>query len=275
MKAAAFDYLRPGSLPEALRALDDASASAKLVAGSQSLGPMLNLRLARPARLIDISRLEELKGLSVERDEIRVGAAVTHATIEDEKSGDPTMRWLASVAGGIAYRAIRNRGTMGGSIAHADPAADWPLVLTALSATVRIAGVAGERPVHFGDFMSGPFTTAVGANEIITEFRLPRASASARFGYFKFCRKIGEFAEASAAAVFDRERGVARIALGALSGAPRPLPDLASEVARLGKPACTEDAVASSVQRVIGTENPLHSRMVTTAVMRALQQVFS
>ena len=150
MKAAAFEYTRPGSLQEALRALRAHEGRAKLMAGGQSLGPMLNLRLARPPVVIDISGLAELRTVTRQDGGLRVGAAVTHAEIEDGVHellrGTP----LQQVAPGIAYRAIRNRGTLGGSLAHADPAADWVLTMVGLGATLEIAGGRGPHAAGAG-----------------------------------------------------------------------------------------------------------------------------
>jgi carbon-monoxide dehydrogenase medium subunit len=125
MKAAVFDYVAPRSLGEAVKAIAS-SDGAKLIAGGQSLGPMLNLRLARPRLLVDISRIDALQQIESRRDSLWIGAATTHARLEDEADG-----MLQAVAGGIAYRSVRNRGTIGGSMAHADPAADWPLARNA------------------------------------------------------------------------------------------------------------------------------------------------
>lgn len=261
------------TLSEAVGALARAADTAKLVAGSQSLGPMLNLRLVRPSVLIDVSRLDELRHVNGSRDEHRIGAAVTHAEIEDHAGDDVTMRCLASVASGIAYRSIRNRGTIGGSMAHADPAADWPLALPALGATVCLAGPKGERSIAAAEFMTGPFGTVMNADEIITEFRIPRLSAAARFGYFKFCRKVGEFPESSAAALFDPERNVARLFVGALSGVPRPLAELAQDVAARGSVA--DDTVAAHVKDALGGGDAGHTRMIVSVVKRALQRALS
>ncbi len=146
MKPAAFDYLRPRDLGEALVALRSGAGEAKPIAGGQSLGPMLNLRLARPKLLVDVSRIRGTAEQVVdEGDGWRIGAAVTHAELEDRPLAgcEP----LARVARLIAYRAVRNRGTVGGSLAHADPAADWPLVFATLDAQVRVAGPSGTREV--------------------------------------------------------------------------------------------------------------------------------
>jgi carbon-monoxide dehydrogenase medium subunit len=141
MKPAAFDYIRPKTLGEAAAALA-ANNFAKLLAGGQSLGPMLNLRLIRPGLLIDISQIEEIQQVEETATTWRIGAGVTHAQLEDAKL--PGAELLSTVAGDIAYRSIRNRGTIGGSLAHADPAGDWPLALAALDARVTVRGSDGR-----------------------------------------------------------------------------------------------------------------------------------
>src|SRR5579862_2850801 len=139
MKPAPFAYQRPANLGEATAALSGDDPDVKAIAGGQSLGPMMNLRLARPSRLVDISRLPELRAVSDGRDAAAIGAAVTHAEIEDGDAPDPLHGFLRHVAGGIAYRAVRNRGTIGGSLAHADPSADWLSALMAADARVVAA----------------------------------------------------------------------------------------------------------------------------------------
>lgn len=179
MKAAAFEYTRPGSLQEALRALRAHEGRAKLMAGGQSLGPMLNLRLARPPVVIDISGLAELRTVTRQDGGLRVGAAVTHAEIEDGVHellrGTP----LQQVAPGIAYRAIRNRGTLGGSLAHADPAADWVLTMVGLGATLEIAGPDGVRMLPAQDYMQGAYTTGLREDELIAAVHVPEAAGGA------------------------------------------------------------------------------------------------
>ena len=139
MKPAPFDYARPSTLSDAI-ALLRSEGSVKLLAGGQSLGPMLNLRLVQPDLLVDIAAVPELLRIETEGDGLLIGACVTHADIEDGRVPDPTGGALPAVAGAIAYRAVRNRGTIGGSLAHADPAADWPLALAALGADGRVLG---------------------------------------------------------------------------------------------------------------------------------------
>jgi carbon-monoxide dehydrogenase medium subunit len=220
MKAAAFDFAVADTVAVALEHL--LAADAKPLAGGQSLGPMMNLRLARPAMVVELSRVAELRRTMDEGVAVLYGAATTHAEIEDGAVPDATPGWLAAIAGGIAYRAVRNRGTIGGSLAHADPAADWLVTLTALGAEVVLAGPGGERVVSMPGFVTGPFSTVLAQGEVVRGVRVPRPGAGARWGYWKFTRKIGEFAKASAAVLLDGARS--RIAVGALEQVPILLP---------------------------------------------------
>jgi carbon-monoxide dehydrogenase medium subunit len=272
MKAARFDYSRPADVAEAVAALAQAGGAAKLLAGGQSLGPMLNLRLARPSLLIDIARLEALRAIEDRGGAWRVGAAVTHARLEDAHGRLPGAEMLGAVAAGIAYRSVRNRGTIGGSVVHADPAADWPLALAALGASLNISGARGSRAVPVEAFVKGAFTTALGEDEIVETIDVPKIAPAGAWGYYKFCRKTGEFAEASAAAVFDPEARVARVFLGALTGTPRPLPDLAREAAREGS--AGKEAIAAAVARAAPELDAVERRMAVAALGRALAQAF-
>ena len=228
MKPAPFDYVRPRTIDEAVRALGS-TPDAKIMAGGQTLGPMLNLRLARPELIVDITRIPELAGIQEEQDAVTIGATVTHAAIEDGRTPDPTHGFLRRVARGIAYRAVRTRGTIGGSLAHGDPAADWLSALTALGAEVAIAGGTKYR-VPLIEFVRGAMLTVLDADEIVVGVRIPKFSPKARFGYHKICRRTGEFAEAIGVVAQDRERGVFSMVAGATGGkpillAPSQLPD--------------------------------------------------
>jgi carbon-monoxide dehydrogenase medium subunit len=186
---------------------------------------MLNLRLVQVERLIDLGRIPALRGHALRGDVLRgdvlhIGAAVTHANIEDGQLPDVTLGLLPSVAAHIAYRAVRNRGTLGGSLAHADPAADWVSVMRLLDAGIVIARPDGERTVPASAFFVGPFTTALGHDELIVGVDVPVFSSQARWAYRKLCRKPGEFADAIGAAWVDPARGVARALMGALSSVP-------------------------------------------------------
>ena len=174
MKAAAFTYHAAPTLAATCAELADRTDNAKVMGGGQSLGPMLNLRLTRPDAIYDLSKLAELRTVAAQQERVRIGAAVTHAQIEDGEF--PALRggMLQSAAAGIAYRAIRNRGTIGGSLAHADPAADWPAVVIALKAELEIVGPKGAKRISANDFFVDIFTTALEPGEILASIRLPR-----------------------------------------------------------------------------------------------------
>jgi aerobic carbon-monoxide dehydrogenase medium subunit len=220
MKPAQFSYLRPETLAHAIGALDELPADARVIAGGQSLGPMLNLRLAQPRHVVDISRLDELRRAVIEGDTLAIGACVTHAQIEDGKIPDVTLGLMPHVARGIAYRAVRNRGTIGGSLAHADPAADWLTAMIALDASLRLRGANGERQVKVSEFVTGALETVIGEGQLITHVLVPRLTSSARWGHAKYARKPGDFAESMAVAIVDPERGSSRIVLGRRSELP-------------------------------------------------------
>jgi carbon-monoxide dehydrogenase medium subunit len=224
MKPVAFDYARPKTIDEAV-ALLSANPDAKVLAGGQTLGPMLNLRLAQPALLIDITRIAELAAVREDANSITIGATVTHAAIEDGRVTDPTSGFLAKVARGIAYRAVRSRGTIGGSLAHADPAADWLSCLSALGADVLLRGARGARSLAVSAFMRGAMETELAHDELVTAIRIPKFSPRARFGYHKICRKTGEFAEAIGVAVHDPDCDVFRLVASTTAGAPIVLED--------------------------------------------------
>ncbi|MEI8302990.1 MAG: FAD binding domain-containing protein [Burkholderiales bacterium] len=223
MKAAPFAWQRPADLPAALQALQAQGSSA--VGGGQSLGPMLNLRLARPDALIDLRRLPELRGATVQAGVLRLGAAVTHAEIEDGLVPDTTGGMLPSVARGIAYRAVRNRGTVGGSLCHADPAADWVNALMALGATVCLEGPQGARRLPLEDFIVAGYATALQPGEVLVAIELPAFGPGLRWGYHKLCPKVGEFADAIGVVVIDPGIGHCRVLVGAIETRPALLPD--------------------------------------------------
>ena len=219
MKPVAFDYERPRTLAEAVRLLST-NADAKILAGGQTLGPMLNLRLVQPALIIDVTRIAELTRVEEDGEAVTLGACVTHASIEDQKITDPSNGFLAEVAHGIAYRAVRTRGTIGGSLAHADPAADWLSCLMALGAEVLLTGARGKRRIGLAEFMRGALDTELEPDEIMDGVRIPKLSKKARAGFAKICRKSGEFADAIGAVLHDPERGVLRLVAGATQGRP-------------------------------------------------------
>jgi carbon-monoxide dehydrogenase medium subunit len=192
----------------------------KIMAGGQSLGPMLSLRLVAPDTIIDITGLAELKHVEVTGEELVIGACVTHADIEDGRIPDVTRGAMQRVASAIAYRAVRNRGTIGGSLSHADPSADWVSTFAALGATLSLRSAKGARLVAMKDFMLGALESVLQPGEMLEAVRVPVMSPSARWGYVKSCRKTGEFAHAIGAVLIDPEAGRARVVIGAVEAAP-------------------------------------------------------
>lgn len=214
MKPVAFGWAVPHGLAAAGALLRDDEARA--TGGGQSLGPMLNLRAARPGTVVPLAGLPELHGVEDALDAVTLGASTTHAAIADGRTPDIVLGGravLARIAQGIAYRAVRNRGTIGGSLCHADPAADWLTTLTALRAIVLTT----SRAVALEYFVTGAYVTVLQPGEIVRAVRIPRPGGGARFGYHKLCRKPGEFAHAMVACLVD---GPTRVVIGAVDGPP-------------------------------------------------------
>lgn len=240
MKPVDFNYTRPQSIAEAASLLANSDGNAKLIAGGQTLGPMLNLRFVQPELVVDMTRVAELKRIEEKPDAIVIGACTTHAAIEDGRVPDVTRGMMQRVASRIAYRAVRTRGTIGGSLAHADPAADWVSCLSALGAQVMICGAKGRRTAQLVGFIKGALETDLAPDELIEAVRVPRLSAQARWGYHKICRKTGEFAEAIGAVVIDR--GLCHVVAGATNGRPAVLELPADDV--LARPPAAGDIAA-------------------------------
>lgn len=268
MKAAAFEYVRPVDARGACALLAAGDGMAKPIAGGQSLGPMLNLRLAQPGQLVDLAGVAGLAGARDLGSAVFIGAGVTHAAIEDGRVPDPTHGLLPRVASRIAYRAVRNRGTVGGSLAHADPAADWVNLMRLLDATFIIEGPAGSREVASGDFMQAAFTTALGESDVLTGVRIAKFSPTARFGYFKFCRKVGEFAEAIGAVAIDPARGVRRALVGATAGAPH-------LVAQTDAVLAGDTAAIEAEVRAAGCDEPYEFQLHVVALGRAIAEAMA
>ena len=220
MKSAHFDYKAPTQCQDALTLFHEADGSGKYISGGQSLGPMMNLRLVQPDFVVDLRAISALRECHTEGEYTVLGALITHSAIEDGLVVDPTQGMMPWVARGLAYRAIRNRGTLGGSLVHADPAADWVNLMAVLDAQYLVDGLAGKRTIVQSDWMLGAFTTAMREEEILTGIRIPRLTASARWSYYKINRKAGEFAEAIAAFIEDPEHGIRRGLIGAIAGTP-------------------------------------------------------
>jgi len=223
LKPALFNYAAPEKLDDALALLAQ-STDAKLLAGGQSLVPMMNLRLAQPAALLDLNRIAALAEISITAQEIRIGAMTRHRAIETSADLRAAMPILPRVASEIGHLAIRNRGTIGGSLVHADPAAEWLLAAVALDASIVMRSTRDERVVPARDFFVAPMTTAIDADEILTEIRFPRPAGRVVYGFAEMCRRHGDFAIAAALsrAVFDASGRLAKIQL--CIGAAHPVP---------------------------------------------------
>jgi aerobic carbon-monoxide dehydrogenase medium subunit len=271
VKPVNFDYVRPKDVEASLSLLAGAGISAKVVAGSQSLGPMLNMRLVQPDLLVDITGVEELRQVKEEADGVVIGACVTHSDIEDGRATDVTRGALPSVAHGIAYRAVRNRGTIGGSLTHADPSADWISILAALGASVTLRGPDGERTIPVEDYMLGALEADLRPGELLVSVKAPRLSRSARWGYYKLCRKIGEFAHAIGAFVVDPERGICRAVIGATESRPVVVPDARSIVAD-GASERFNGRAADELASSAGMHDPLDRQTHVVALRRAVEQ---
>lgn len=251
MKPSAFEYVRPRDLAEAVRLLGEPDEDdCQVIAGGQSLVPMLNLRLARPSKLVDISDLGELQHLYVSEAEIMIGAAVTHARIEDGIGCDPTSTLLRRVAAGLAYRPVRNRGTVGGSLAQADPAGDWAPVLMGLGAIAHIASARGDRELAVSKLIEAPLTTAIEADEIIRQIRIPRLSDNALVGHRKFSNKPGAYAQSLASVVCDAERNWFSVVLATSTDVPSCL----FKIARVLKAGTAVSANWSIIEKVVAED---------------------
>jgi carbon-monoxide dehydrogenase medium subunit len=262
-------------LQAALALLDEAEASVKIIAGGQSLGPMLNLRLVEPELIIDIAGLAELKQVERRGDELVLGACVTHADIEDGRIPDVTRGAMRGVAGNIAYRAARNRGTVGGSLSHADPAADWVSALSALGAKVTLRSLSGARTVAIEDFIVGALECALRDGEVVETIHVPAMLATAHWGYVKSCRKTGEFAHAIGAIMIDPSAAMARVVIGAIDAAPIVITNAAELFGgRVGGDYKDrfDTRVADAILAKAGVSNAAHRHIHVSVLKRAVRE---
>jgi aerobic carbon-monoxide dehydrogenase medium subunit len=235
MIPAKFDYVRPSSVSDAVSALAEGGEDAKVIAGGQSLLPLLRLRLAYPELLVDIGGLGELRGIRDEGDSLWIGALTTHA----EVVRDPLVRehcgLLSEAAGTVADPAVRHRGTLGGSLSHADPAGDLPAVALALQATMTATGPGGRREIAAGDFFADYLTTTLGQDEILTGVRVPKLGRAWGYRYEKFHRTAQAWAIVGVAAVARRSNGqVAEARIGLTNMGSVPVRARAAEEAAAG-----------------------------------------
>jgi carbon-monoxide dehydrogenase medium subunit len=274
MKAAPFEYVRPGTVAEASAALGRSNAATAAIAGGQSLVPMLNLRVSLIDVLVDLSRLAELKEVTETRTGIRIGALTTHAAIEDGKVPDLFGGLMRRVASTISYRAIRNHGTIGGSLALADPAADWPACLIALGASLRLSGPNGVRSQLVADFVQGTYSTSLASGEIILGVDIPRPDAALHWGFAKVVRKSGAFASSIAVVTARGRGGPVAAVLGAASPRPRSLSTLAMQLQRgTASEESLRTAIAADIEAHAPDADAYQKRLHTATVLRAIREM--
>jgi carbon-monoxide dehydrogenase medium subunit len=267
MIPAPFDYLRPTTLDDALKALAQ-NEDAKVLAGGHSLVPAMKLRLAQPKTVIDIGHIAGLNYISENGPHIALGAMVTHYEIESSRLLQEKCPLLAEVAPQIGDVQVRHKGTLGGSLVHADPAADWPAAILALDAQLEVAGLGGRRTVKAMDFFVEMMQSAVQPNEILCEIRVTTTAKSA--AYVKFAQKASGFAIAGAAAVVDKANRT--VAIGITGVAPKPYRATAVENALNGKE-LTSEAIRAASARVIDEAEPLNDIHASAEFRAHLAQV--
>jgi carbon-monoxide dehydrogenase medium subunit len=272
VKPVNFEYARPADVAGALGLIGDDSRTVKIMAGSQSLGPMLNMRLVQPDLVVDITGIPELRQVEDRGTEIVIGSCVTHADIEDLRVPDITLGALPSVARGIAYRAVRNRGTIGGSITHADPSADWISILAALGGKVTLRSPAGERSLAVEDYMLGALEADLRLGEMLVSVTVPKLSQKARWGYYKSCRKTGEFAHAIGAFMVDPERGVSRAVFGATESRPYVFADATQLIGDGASGPVLNSEIAMELVEAQGMHDPLERQTHVAALRRAIER---
>ncbi|HTI17229.1 MAG TPA: xanthine dehydrogenase family protein subunit M [Trinickia sp.] len=258
MKPAAFSYHRPQSLDTALALLAEFGYDAKVIAGGQSLGPMMNMRLARPMHVVDLAGLPDLTGIERGPDALRIGAMTRHhdvATSADVRAACPLLSEAVSTVG---HYAIRQRGTLGGSLANADPAAQIPLIVRTLGAWIDVAGPAGQREIAASDFVVAPMTTTLEPEEIITAVRFPCLRATEGYGFELFTRRHGDFAIGACAATAVVEAGCfthLRIGVGGVDDVPVGFEEICAKFIGEAADTTTIDRIAAQVTASIAVRD--------------------
>jgi len=253
---AAFDYARPSTVEEALRALADGGEDAKILAGGQSLIPVMRLRLAAPSVVVDLTRVGELRGVREDGDALVIGAMTTHSDV----IGDPLIAQfaplIAQATETVADRQVRHRGTFGGALAHADPAGDLPAVALALDAEFVLAGPTGRRTVPAREFFVDYLTTALAEDEILVEIRIPKLAGQWGMHYEKFNRVAQAWSIVAVAAAVRREDGhIAEARIGLTNMGPTPLRAAATEQALAGA-AADAGAISGAAQHAAEGTSP-------------------
>ncbi|HEY4870147.1 MAG TPA: xanthine dehydrogenase family protein subunit M [Candidatus Dormibacteraeota bacterium] len=275
MFPAAFDYSAPTSLEEVLRTLAERGDDAKVLAGGQSLIPLLKLRFATPAIVVDIGRVPGLDGVSRENGSLRIGARTRHAEVEAAPDLRGKLDALLDAAPQISDPLIRNMGTVGGSICHADPAGDWGAVMLALGAEFVVRSASGERRLPADGFFQGPFTTGLRADEVLTEVRIPLPAGRAGGTYLKMERKIGDFATVAVAVhlTLGDDDHIAKAGIGLCAVGPNSIKATAAEAALVGQ--APSEAVIAEAARLAGeAAEPKDDLRGTAAYKRDVVRVF-
>jgi carbon-monoxide dehydrogenase medium subunit len=281
MKLPAFEYACPATLSEAVALLASHEGDAKVIAGGQSLVPMMAFRVASPSLLVDLRKLPDLDRITIEGNGVRLGAKVRWRDIEDDNRLTAAHPLLAAAIEHVSHYQIRNRGTVGGSLAHADPAAEMPGIALTCDAEISVTGAQGSRKIAATDFFLGPLTTALAPDEIITEVHLPAWPKTRRWGFQEFARRRGDFAMAAVSLFYDLDsRGKASNAhIGAVGVGDTPVRLIGAEAALNGHAADAETmaAVASAASAGVNPADDIHAsgayrRSLTgTLAERALQ----
>ena len=257
MIPAKFDYVRPGSLDEAVSALASGGDDAKVIAGGQSLLPLLRLRLAYPELLVDVGDLAELRGVTDSGDALVIGARTTHYQLVHDPLVAEHCGLLAQAAATVADPAVRHRGTLGGSLVHADPAGDLPAVALALEATMVARGPGGEREIAAADFFLDYLTSSLAPDEILTAVRIPKLGPGWGYRYEKFHRTAQAWATVGVAALVRRSNGsVAEARIGLTNMGSTPLRATAAESAAAGAEASRDALRAAATSADEGTNPP-------------------
>lgn len=249
-RPAEFDYHRPASLDEAIVLLSE-NEDARALAGGHSLLPLMKLRLAEPATIVDLGRIDGLDAIEEEGDALRIGALATHGAVAASEPVRSRCPVLAETAEGIGDRQVRNRGTMGGSLAHADPGADYPTVIKALGGTITAAGSGGEREIAADDLFTGILTTSLQPGELITSVRIPVVADGTGAAYEKHRHPASGYAVAAVAAVVALEDGKcsdARLVVGGVTGTPVDAAEAAHAI--IGMSPVDEAAIAAAAEKV-------------------------
>jgi aerobic carbon-monoxide dehydrogenase medium subunit len=253
----AFDYVRATTVDEAVAALGEHGEDAKVLAGGHSLLPLMKLRLAAPTALVDVGRVEEMRGVTDEGDALRIGAATTHYEVLTDPLVTEHAPLLADVTATIADPAVRHRGTFGGSLAHADPASDLPAAALALGATFEVAGPSGRRTVGASEFFVDYLETVMGAGEVLVAVRVPKLGAAWGHHYEKFHRVAQAWPIVGVAALVRRDDGaIAEARVGLTNMGSTPLRAAAVEQALAGAAASLEAVAAASAHASEGTSPP-------------------